>query len=131
MWVAIGVADSAQVPPPTDEIRVGKVTLDLAAEQRLQIEVDKGHMPWRLDPIEVAQTDGQEFGFVDADRFRLLQPPAPRESGGSALVRAAHADQIFEIRLIQPVRIGPDGIWAVDEVRAALRGAGAVVPAGS
>src|SRR6476661_4838184 len=108
VWPSTGFADLAPALNLTAGIRVGKVPLDMVAEQRLQTEVDAGHMPWRLEPIEVARADGQELGFVDADRFEPVQLPSPRGAGGPAVVRVVHGDLVFEIRLIQPVRAGPD-----------------------
>src|SRR4030042_2440354 len=36
------------------EVEVIKLPIDLKKEEELQREVDKGHQPWRLEPIDVA-----------------------------------------------------------------------------
>ena len=38
---------------------------------------------------------------------------------GSARVRAEHGGVSYEIRLIQPARFGPTGIWVVSAIRRA------------
>jgi hypothetical protein len=101
-------------------VQTGAVQQDLAALQRIQQEVDQGHMPWRLDPLEVAREESPKLGFSQTDRFELTSRTPGGASGPSqALVRATHAGRAFEIQLTQPVKSGPNGIWAINEVRPA------------
>ena len=113
------VASPAASPSPPP-IQTGAVPLDVAALQRIQQDVDQGHMPWRLDPLEVAREEGPKLGFNATDRFELLSQ-APNAASGTnhAIVRATHAGRAFEIQLIQPVKIGPNGIWTINDVRPA------------
>lgn len=109
--------EAAPGPDPPGVVHLGKAPRDPDAELALQVEVDRGHMPWRLDSLEVARADGQELGFAAGDGFT----PGPAPSATTtreAVVRVVHAGRPYEIRLIQPIRTGPDAIWVIDEVRA-------------
>lgn len=91
-------------PEPAHAVELSGV----AAATSFQRAVDAGDEPWRLDPLEAARADTAELGFDAHDSMQLI-----RASGGSALVRAQHAGASYEIRLIQPARLGPTGIWVV------------------
>ncbi len=95
-------------------MRLGSVAVESGQAQQLQRDVDQGHTPWRLDPLQVAREDGQKLGFASGDRFELL-----RQTGGQATVRAVHGGQTYEIQLTQPAKTGPSGIWMIGEVRRA------------
>jgi hypothetical protein len=109
--------EAAPSPNPPGEVHLGKASRDPDAELALQVEVDQGHMPWRLDSLEVARVDGQELGFTAGDGFAPGPAPAAMATR-EAVVRVVHAGRPYEIRLIQPIRTGPDAIWVIDEVRA-------------
>jgi hypothetical protein len=87
---------------------------DLSSAQPVQRAVDAGDQPWRLDPLEVARADTAAFGFGPNDPMDLIQ-----EQPGAARVRAQHVGTSYEIRLIQPARLGPSGIWIATSVRPA------------
>jgi hypothetical protein len=82
-----------------------------AATHQFQRAVDAGDEPWRLDPIDAARADAAVLGFEAHDPMQLLE-----SGGGSARVRAEHAGVSYEIRLTQPARLGPTGIWVVEAV---------------
>jgi len=117
-------ATSAPAPPtgtplPPGEVYVGEVELDMEALEQLQDTVDQSHQPWRLDPLEVARDEGQGLGFDPAqDVFDLL--PSPDPATGQAEVLALHGESFYVIHLTQPVRVGPDGIWAIVRVEQGL-----------
>lgn len=85
---------------------------DPASAQTVQHAVDTGDQPWRLDPLQVARADTAGFGFSPDDPMQLTH-----EEAGSARVHAQHEGHAYEIRLIQPARLGPSGIWVVTSVQ--------------
>lgn len=100
---------------PPGAVYVGEVELDMEALQQLQAAVDQGHQPWRLDPLQVAWDEGEQLGFDPAqDVFDLLSSPNPAPSQAEVLV--LHGEHFYVIHLVQPVRAGPDGIWAIVRV---------------
>ncbi len=52
------------------------------------------------------------LGFGPTDPMELVE-----ENAGSAQVRAQHAGATYEIRVIQPARLGRTGVWVVESVR--------------
>ena len=105
------VADAvAWVGPLGSDAAVGLA--DLASAQPVQHAADTGDQPWRLDPLEVARADAAALGFGPDDPMDLA-----REQTGTAQVRAQHAGNRYDIRLIQPARLGASGIWMVTSVQ--------------
>ncbi|HEY8476042.1 MAG TPA: hypothetical protein VIN09_04175 [Chloroflexota bacterium] len=105
-------------PAPTGGVRVGSVPLDLTTAQRYQQAVDEGHQPWRLDPVQVARVEGEALGFSPQDQFELVDQYQSSGSGTAhAIVRTVHDGAVYEIQLVQPVRVGRDGIWMINDVR--------------
>jgi hypothetical protein len=95
------------------------VELDMVALQQIQDLVDQGHEPWRLDPLQVAQAEGETLGFDPAqDVFDLL--PTPDPATGEADVMVLHGEHLYIIHLTQPVQIGPGGIWTATNINRAL-----------
>jgi hypothetical protein len=116
----LGCRPNASYAAPTPDlpatVHLGKAPRDPDGEQALQVAVDQGHMPWRLDALEVARADGQDFGFAADDSFTPAPSPlelTPRE----AVVDVMHDGQHYGVRLVQPIRIGPDAIWIIDDIR--------------
>ena len=105
------VADAVAWVGPLGE-KAGVGLADLTTTQPLQHAVDTGDQPWRLDPLEVARADGTVLGFAATDPMQLID-----EKTGSAQVRAQHAGASYDIKLVQPARLGPSGIWVVESVR--------------
>ena len=109
--------------PPTrtaSGILIGSLPIDLESAHALQAEVDQGHMPWRLKPVEVARVEGEPLGFAPTDSFDLTrQFRDPGTGAEHAVVRAVHGDEIYELQLVQPVRQGEDGIWVIEAVQPA------------
>jgi hypothetical protein len=98
------IVESRLRPPPVESVAIWPFTTAEAA-QNSQAEVDQGSSPWQLDPATVAQMFAQaeltweevEVSPVDEVTFRVTSP------GGAAL----------DVRVTQPARSGPGGIWAV------------------
>lgn len=106
-------------------VRVYPVFLDLERQAWLQGLVDAGRDRWRLDPLEVARREGRMAAFRLRDQFRLAEVRDAERSPGAgvrpgakqALVEATHDGKDYEITLLQPVRPGDRGIWAITEVK--------------
>jgi hypothetical protein len=100
VWVGpIGAADASIGPEA------------VASAHALQRSVDAGDEPWRLDPLESARADTVALGLSASNSFQLLSV-----ENGVARVRAQDGSVTYEIRLVQPTRLGPTGIWVVDRV---------------
>ncbi|WP_170270316.1 GerMN domain-containing protein [Heliorestis acidaminivorans] len=94
-------------------IRHGKIPAP-SNLQDIQSAVQEGHQLWRLDPVEVSRVDGIALGFSpDKDSFSLTE----RDSQpGKASVLVTHGKNQYTIHLLQPLNIGPEQIWIIDEV---------------
>src|SRR6266568_4845913 len=56
--------------------------------------------------------DATVLGFGPSEAMQLVE-----EKTGSARVRAYYAGASYDIRVIQPARLGPTGVWVVESVR--------------
>jgi hypothetical protein len=83
----------------------------VASAHALQGSVDAGDEPWRLDPLESARAEAIALGLSASDSLQLLSVET-----GVARVRAQDGSVTYAIRLVQPIRFGPTGIWVVDKV---------------
>lgn len=84
---------------------------DPARAAWLQARAYAGEETWRRDPLEVARSDGRMAGFRRGDAFRLVS-----RDGSAAVVEATHAGRAYTIRLEQPVKAGPEGIWMITAI---------------
>jgi beta-lactamase regulating signal transducer with metallopeptidase domain len=90
--------------------------LDLEQEKKLQQEVDNGHRPGKFDPRQVAM----EFLMFDLqvkatmDNLILIDT---KEGNKLARVDLENGEDAIELQLVQPVRKGEIGIWAVEKYR--------------
>lgn len=122
----VGHADLTR-PLERGPVRVSPVHLDRERQAWLQGLADAGREVWRRDPLEVARREGRMFGLRLSDGFRLRAveeaPPRAglRPGAGRATVEVAHEGEKYEIALVQPVRPGDRGIWAIESVRAVAR----------
>lgn len=109
-------------------IRTHPVFLDRERQAWLQGLVDAGRDQWRRDPLGVARREGRLAAFRSSDQFRLLEvtdaaaSPGTRAGAKQASVEAVHEGKAYEIVLVQPVRTGDRGVWAIAEVRAKQEG---------
>jgi hypothetical protein len=82
----------------------------LAQARAVQAAVDRGHQPWRLNPVSVAALYGQRvYGFPD--------PHVRVSSGQTYRLSAPGSADAVTVRVTQPVRAGSAGIWAVADTR--------------
>ena len=74
--------------------------------RRIQQAVDDGHQPWRLDPFAVVAAYARgALGIAD---------PAVRGGGETLFAVAPRGGEIIgHVRIAQPGRQGPRGIWVV------------------
>lgn len=97
-------------PAPAPETVVGLwpvTTLQQARE--IQDGADAGHQPWLLSPERVAVS-------YAASELDLYQPVARRVGPASYQVGATGSEWAATLRLAQPVRQGPGGVWVVTRV---------------
>ncbi len=111
------------VPDDTFQGSLGDVKIGLADPldptvlREIQQGVGDGHQPWRLDPVQVAIADGRKYGFASDDTFRLVSKKFGEYAGTYiADVEVNHNDNIYTIRLIQPLTIGQGGIWVINSI---------------
>ncbi|KKU20735.1 MAG: hypothetical protein UX31_C0030G0008 [Candidatus Nomurabacteria bacterium GW2011_GWA1_46_11] len=103
-----------------DEIKIGKIVFDYAELENLQKEVDKGHQPWRLDPLLVAKTELPQSGFTSQD-IQTTEFPSYEEKdlglGLTSLVfELAHKGRMYSVTIGQPIS-GIGKIWAITEIQ--------------
>lgn len=103
-----------------EKVKLGPVAVDFRRAQELQNSVDNGHQPWRLDPVQVVLEEGRQLGFdPTADRFSLLSKTPVEEGSGTgvAIVEAVQNNKAYLVQLVQPVKQGNAGIWAIKSVQ--------------
>lgn len=95
------------------------VPVDKEQADKLQQDVDAGHQPWRLDPVQVVKNDGQQYGFdPQRDTFTLISFDNRASSGtGEAYVLVEHGDNYYLVQLTQPAGEGRHKIWQIGGIR--------------
>jgi hypothetical protein len=93
-----------------DSLKIITLKVDLENEKELQEEVDKGHQPWRLEPIDVAQIALQDFLHEDVDYEKCT---LQSESKDEAIV-VYEAAKLYKVKLKRLVN--PQGIWTPIEI---------------
>jgi hypothetical protein len=103
---------------PCDDVKQGYVADPAEDFIMIQNYVDRGGNPWRLNPLETAKRVGIEvLGFNAGDTFKFRSYFYEWESGlWHALVWAKHGPCLFQVELLQPVKQGRGGVWAVHRV---------------
>ncbi|HLC38571.1 MAG TPA: hypothetical protein VJJ80_00375, partial [Patescibacteria group bacterium] len=94
-------------------------TFDINTSQsnQIQSQVDAGSLAWYLDPILVAKDQvPPTFSINKDDQFSLKSKSFTE---GIAIVEVIHGTKIYQIKLIQPVKKGENGIWVCESVSAA------------
>ena len=75
--------------------------------RNLQISVDNGHSPWRLDPTEVIKTFLLSKG-ISVNNIRVPE---------STVTKLTYTDSDIEIKLFKPIDKTKSGIWVVKSFR--------------
>jgi hypothetical protein len=101
-----------------DDVKQGHVAVPGEDFIKVQNFVDQGGNPWRLDPVATARKVGiAVLGFKEEDTFTFRMYFYEWDSGlWHALVWAKHGPCLFQVELMQPVKQGREGIWAVQRV---------------
>ncbi len=102
---------------PVAALHVGPAPVDKIIYQARQNAVAKGVIPWATDPVQVVHHDGPSFGIrpdslaslvgTDKDPSTLL----PR-----ATVSVVQDNQPLLVTLVQPIKSGSGGVWAISAI---------------
>jgi hypothetical protein len=95
-------------PAPDTVIGLWPVTT-LQQAREIQDGADAGHQPWLLSPERVAVS-------YAASELGLYQPVARRVGPSTYQVGATGSEWAATLRLAQPVRQGPGGVWVVTRI---------------
>ncbi len=104
-----------------DEIKIGKVNIDINRIKQAQQLVDRGSQPWQLQPELVLLSEMTQYGFNGKDYGTVSNIPgaADQEKLGTEItsvnMEITHNNQIYTITLIQPVT-GKGKIWTISEI---------------
>lgn len=85
------------------------LTIDSDTEQKIQTEVDKGHQPWRLEPIDVAHA---ALLLID-QHTNYNNCKLSSETDREAIVECSN-EGYYLIYLKRMIR--PGGIWTAIEI---------------
>lgn len=88
-----------------------KLNIDLDSERKLQTAVDKGHQPWRLEPVDVALAALKANSAADVkyDNCSIIAVTAI-----DAIVECKTVSQHFAVYLKRLIR--KKGIWSAMEI---------------
>jgi LysM repeat protein len=104
-----------KIPPAGQSTDEKKFNIDAAQAKKYQTEADAGAGSSRLDPVAVAKDEAKGvFGISLGFDFTVVSID---KTNGNAQVRAQSGDKKYLINLIQPVKKGDGGIWAVQLVK--------------
>ena len=98
-----------------EKIQTGKLEIDYDRVNELQMAVDEGHQPWRLDPESVVTAEGLEYGFADND-FETMEQVFFATSAGVAKYEITHQNKTYVVTVIQPIP-GEGKIWTISEIQ--------------
>ncbi|HLG50233.1 MAG TPA: hypothetical protein VKY56_01170 [Chloroflexota bacterium] len=101
---------------PISPLMLGDVPVDQAIYTARQHAADAGGIPWALDPIAVVQRDGASFGLRPDAPVRLIQISSRPHARSTAIIEVDQDHQTFRVTLVQPVRSGPGGVWAIAHI---------------
>lgn len=109
--------DQVAAVVPIAPLWQGPVPIDQALYTARQNAVDRGAIPWATDPIEVVHHDGPSFGLYPIDPAEILvRDKDPTSLVPRVLVRVEQKDQQYLVTLIQPIKSGDRGVWAIADV---------------
>ncbi|MGH2459631.1 MAG: hypothetical protein ACRDIY_12280 [Chloroflexota bacterium] len=102
---------------PISPLRLGPVTVDRAIYTARQDSVAHGAIPWAVDPVEVVHHDGPSFGLDPGDPARVLGRDVDPSSLVPRVSVVVHQGaDAFLVTLVQPIRAGAGGVWAIADV---------------
>lgn len=103
-----------------DDLLTGSVPMDPVRLRDVQAAADAGRRPESLDPVRTVTAAAADLGLnLKQDQVKLDYTVSQGAGSGTgeAYVDVLHAGREYVVQLIQPVRSGPGGIWAVNSVR--------------
>jgi hypothetical protein len=92
----------------TDKTKI-ELTIDLAEEKKIQVEVDNGHQPWRLEAVDVAYT-----AIVNIDKkvnYKNCRLMAEEDTEAKVECKNENNYHVLLKRLVRP-----NGIWTAVSV---------------
>jgi hypothetical protein len=113
------IANDLKLPDITaslvDKAQV-KVPVDMEIAKADQQQVDGGHTPWQLDPLQVAMTfvnlQVSPAGIVGEPKIPFKSLKEAANNGGECIVTVAEGP-VKQVYLKRLVRQDPTGIWSV------------------
>ncbi len=105
---------------PIEPLRLGPAPIDRAIYTARQSAVDHGAIPWARDPLQVVHHDGPSFGLNPDDPATIVgQDVDPSSLVPRTRVAVRQGADSYVVTLIQPIRTGTSGIWAISGVQTA------------
>lgn len=102
---------------PISPLRLGPAPVDRAIYTARQNAADRGAIAWARDPLQVVHYDGPSFGLNPSDPAEILRRDQDPVSLVPRVAVVVHqGDAAYVVTLIQPIRSGKNGIWAISEV---------------
>lgn len=102
------------------EVKIGQVQINYQNLGRLQEEVDKGHQPWRLDPVLMVQNEAILYGFTAEDTQTLNVPSYNEATLGTTTTELqayiVHEGKTYLV-IVGQIVPGPGKIWTILEVQ--------------
>jgi len=104
---------------PISALRLGPAPVNRALYAARQSAVERGAIPWATDPVEVIHHDGPSFGLNPSDPVKVIRQDRDPTSLVPRTFAVVHqGGKAYLVTLIQPIRTGSGGIWAISEVEA-------------
>jgi len=105
---------------PVASLHLGPAPIDRVIFAARQSAADRGGIPWATDPVQEALHDGPSFGWNSSDAARLVsRDQDPTTLLPRAVVEVRHGSQVIQVTLVQPIRSGKGGVWAIARVELA------------
>lgn len=108
LLTSFGCFDQNTFAYNTDETKQKKeFNIDLEAERKVQSDVDKGHQPWRLDPVDVA------YATIITMNSDLKYEKCHLASFDALTAQVVCTDTNNKYIILLKRLIKPKGIWTV------------------
>ncbi|HVC32152.1 MAG TPA: hypothetical protein VNL16_01445 [Chloroflexota bacterium] len=102
---------------PPSPLLLGPAPVDRAIYTARQDAADHGGIAWATDPVQVVHRDGPSFGLDSSDSAEILRRDTdPVSLVPRAFVVIHQGQRTYLVTLIQPIRSGPGGVWAIEAV---------------
>jgi hypothetical protein len=100
------------------DVGPGVEGLDYAKVIKWQQAVDEGRELWRLDPVQVAEREGRQYGFTADDKFTIVrrQSSSAIARHGQIDVQVVHQNKVYTMILVRPFGSDDGAIWTTYKV---------------